>query len=214
MLVVCLRACIHCRQNNSRVSCRASGLSGAAAWVGFNEPWPWLSPPPLSACLHISASFSILPELLKHLFSHHKTSGYFCLKKKKKKKSVYSAFSSHIAAWAKCGPNSSFSSGPHLTLIDCVDSQRVWLLQVDHSFTCYRPDVRWFVTFRLHLQSPGSSLAHGFSATSGSHIYWCCKCQKVGQICVCYLETLLWTASFHNAQNSYCVLTEDCIQLI
>lgn len=70
MLEVCLCAFIAVRKFLVWVCrfCRVFVLIGAAAWVGFNEPQPWPSPPPLSVRLCVSAPISILPELLKHLF--------------------------------------------------------------------------------------------------------------------------------------------------
>ena len=37
-----------CLRNLVRVSCRVFGLSGAAAWPGFNEPWTLSAPSPVS----------------------------------------------------------------------------------------------------------------------------------------------------------------------
>lgn len=185
MLEVCLCAFIAVRKFLVWVCrfCSVFVLIGAAAWVGFNEPQPWPSPPPLSVRLCVSAPISILPELLKHVAVvtslGHKTSGYFC------SKSVYSAFSFHIAlnVWAKCVPTSAVFLLATFDFDWLCWLKVIQLLGLDHRFTCYRPAARCFVTFRHTFHDPGqvwlvvfgTHLAHAYMPKV-RHIRAKCAC--------------------------------------
>lgn len=179
MLEVCLCAFIAVRKFLVWVCrfCSVFVLIGAAAWVGFNEPQPWPSPPPLSVRF---SSYQHLAGTAKTLISpSHKTSGYFC------SKSVYSAFSSHIAlnVWAKCVPSSAVFLLATFDLDWLCWLKVIQLLGLDHRFTCYRPAVRCFVTFRHTFHDPGQVWLVVFG-THLAHTYMP-KVRHIRAKCVC-----------------------------